>query len=176
MLKDAKVINVFDVRDGYWNCPLFYDETDPDCERNNSRRLCAFQSECGEWMFKCLPQGLSVSGPYFQAWLTRIFRKYDIVMNQTKYVPKNSEEQRIKTVDNALTVAKHIQTVNSNSIAECTAISKERGRRIAALHESAVDKDVCATGLDNSVRSIGSQATHKKMRDLNGLASHQPLG
>ena len=67
MLKDAKVINVFDVRDGYWNCPLFYDETDPDCERNNSRRLCAFQSECGEWMFKCLPQGLSVSGPYFQA-------------------------------------------------------------------------------------------------------------
>ena len=44
MLKDAKVINVFDVRDGYFNCPLFYDETDPDCERNNSRRLCAFQA------------------------------------------------------------------------------------------------------------------------------------
>ena len=75
-------INVFDVKDGYWNCPLFYDETDPDSARNNSRRLTAVQSECGEWQFKCLPQGLSCSGPYFQAWLTRIFRKYNIVLGQ----------------------------------------------------------------------------------------------
>ena len=79
------MINVFDVKDGYWNCPLFYDETDPDSARNNSRRLTAFQSECGEWQFKCLPQGLSCSGPYFQAWLTRIFRKYNIVLGHGHY-------------------------------------------------------------------------------------------
>ena len=63
-------------------------------------------------MFKCLPQGLSVSGPYFQAWLTRLFRKYNVVMNQTIYVPKDKEGQRIKTVDNMIAAAKHIQTAS----------------------------------------------------------------
>jgi hypothetical protein len=32
-----------------------------------------------------MPQGLSCSGPYFNAWLTRIYRKYNIVVDQTWY-------------------------------------------------------------------------------------------
>ena len=71
----AKVISVFDVKDGYWACPL--DES--------SIPLTAFQSECGAWVWKCLPQGLSCSGPYFHSWLTRVYRKYNIVIDQTRY-------------------------------------------------------------------------------------------
>jgi hypothetical protein len=41
--------------------------------------LTAFQSEAGEWMWRCVPQGLSCAGPFFQAWIVRIFRKYNIV-------------------------------------------------------------------------------------------------
>jgi hypothetical protein len=37
------------VKEGYWACPL--DES--------SIPLTAFQSECGAWVWKCLPQGLS---------------------------------------------------------------------------------------------------------------------
>ena len=98
LLYKAKCINVFDVRDGYWNCPRFFDESDPDCAQNNSRRLTAFQSECGEWQWKCLPQGLSSAAGYFSAWLTGTFRKYHVVKNQTKYVPKDAEEQKLASV------------------------------------------------------------------------------
>ena len=44
-------------------------------------------------------KGLSCSGPYFQAWLTRIFRKYNIVLGQTRYVPVDAEAQKIKHAD-----------------------------------------------------------------------------
>ena len=175
LLKDAKCINVFDVRDGYWNCPLFYDNTDPESERNNSRRLCAFQSECGEWMFKCLPQGLSVSGPYFQAWLTRIFRKYDVVMNQTIYVPKDKEEQRIKTVDNMIAAAKHIQAVSKK---DDVSHNQSRGPGTACLHDpdAAVDSMCAAAQSEHNLLS-GRKSIKPRLRKLNNLiaAGYKPF-
>jgi hypothetical protein len=87
-LRGAKVISVFDVKDGYWACPL--DES--------SIPLTAFQSECGAWVWKCLPQGLSCSGPYFHSWLTRVYRKYNIVIDQTRYMPVEQESAAISAL------------------------------------------------------------------------------
>ena len=138
LLYKAKCINVFDVRDGYWNCPLFYDESDPDCAQNNSRRLTAFQSECGEWQWKCLPQGLTSAGGYFSAWLTRTFRKYHVVKNQTKYVPKDAEEQKLTSVQNILAVAKVIASLPDR------AKSPEPAKLSALVHDCKTADDLYA--------------------------------
>ena len=71
-LRDAVLISLFDVRDGYWICPI----------SKESMPLTAFQSECGEWMWKCLPQGMSCSGPYYQAWLGRLSRRSPPVLGR----------------------------------------------------------------------------------------------
>ena len=68
-LKNARYLSGFDMENGYWNVAL--DE--------KSKRLTAFGSECGSWMYKCLPQGMVSSGPYFQAWCERLFRRYNIL-------------------------------------------------------------------------------------------------
>ena len=99
-LKDAKVISVFDVKDGYWCCPL-----DPE-----SSDLVAFSSECGEWKWKCLPQGLSVAAQFYQAWLTRLYRKYSIVIGQTKIMPVVLEKRQ-NAVQNILNVAQKLHSV-----------------------------------------------------------------
>jgi len=84
-LRCAKVISLYDIKDGYWNCPL-----DPiSCD------LVAFQSECGAWKWRCLPQGLSCSSQYFSAWLMRVYRKYSIVIGQTKILPVSAERSRV---------------------------------------------------------------------------------
>jgi len=61
-----------------------------------------------------------------------------------------------------LTVAKHIQTVNSTSIAECTAISKERGRKIAAMHDSAVHYEKCADMITDMPKNTDSRQMTRK--------------
>jgi len=99
-LKDAKVISVFDVKDGYWCCPL-----DPE-----SSDLVAFSSECGEWKWKCLPQGLSVAAQFYQAWLTRLYRKYSIVIGQTKILPVILEKRQ-NAVQNILNIAQKLHSV-----------------------------------------------------------------
>ena len=98
-LRDAKVISVFDVKDGYWNCPL--DEESQD--------LVAFSSECGEWKWRCLPQGLSVAAQFFQSWLTRLYRKYSIVIGQTKIMPI-IQEKRNNAIENILSIASELQS------------------------------------------------------------------
>eukprot|EP01048_Picozoa_sp_COSAG05_P009997 COSAG05_NODE_856_length_6943_cov_105.649912_4_plen_712_part_00 len=181
MLKDAKCINVFDVRDGYFNCPLFYDESNPDSERNNSRRLCAFQSECGEWMFKCLPQGLSVSGPYFQAWLTRLFRKYNVVMNQTIYVPKEQEQQRVKTVDNMIAAAEHIRKVSfagercpnlrASGYKPLKLTEEERAARLSRMsNPDAIDGACAAVQAEHNLLS-GKKPLRDRIRELKKLVA-----
>ena len=71
-LKHAKFLSSFDLENGYWNVSL--DES--------SKRLTAFGSEMGSWVWKCLPQGMVSSGPYFQAWCERLFRRYNILASQ----------------------------------------------------------------------------------------------
>ena len=41
----------------------------------------------------------------------RTFRKYNIVKNQTRYVPKDAEEQKLASVENILAVAKMIESL-----------------------------------------------------------------
>ena len=159
LLRTAKVINVFDVKNGYWNCPLFFDEKDPGCAQNNSRRLTAFQSECGEWQWKCLPQGLSSAGSYFSAWLTRIYRKYDIVMNQTRFIPKDAEEQHLAAMQNMIEIAEHIQslpipTVNEHNSTESSVVHDPR--KIDELYVLAQSDHDDADGLDQRRRSPDS--------------------
>jgi hypothetical protein len=100
-LRDAVAISLFDVRDGYWNCPL----------HEESQALTAFQSEAGEWMWKCLPQGLSCAGPFFQAWIVRIFRKYNIVINQTKYIDLQTEMKTQARAENLISVAAKLSSM-----------------------------------------------------------------
>jgi len=116
-LRDAKVVSVYDVKDGFWNCPL-----DPA-----SRNLVAFQSECGAWRWLCLPQGLCCSSQYFSAWLMRVYRKYQIVIGQTKILPI-IEEQNSVIVKNMITTdppphlsnqSSHLRSSRARSILGC---------------------------------------------------------
>ena len=155
-MQERRAVNVFDVKNGYWNCPLFFDEKDPGCAQNNSRRLTAFQSECGEWQWKCLPQGLSSAGSYFSAWLTRIYRKYDIVMNQTRFIPKDAEEQHLAAMQNMIEIAEHIQslpipTVNEHNSTESSVVHDPR--KIDELYVLAQSDHDDADGLDQRRRS-----------------------
>ena len=116
-----KVISVFDVKDGYWACPL--DES--------SIPLIAFQSECGAWVWKCLPQGLSCSGPYFNAWLTRIYRKYKIVIDQTQYMPVEEESKALNALGKIELFNRKLATFKSEdecataALSSCSKWSKE---------------------------------------------------
>ena len=112
-LRGAKVISVFDVKDGYWACPL--DES--------SIPLTAFQSECGAWVWKCLPQGLSCSGPYFNAWLTRIYRKYKIVIDQTQYMPVYEESKALSSLGKITSFSHELATLNSENESASAALS-----------------------------------------------------
>ena len=51
-MKNAKFLSGFDMENGYWNVAL----------DGKSKRLTAFGSECGSWMWRCLPQGMVSSG------------------------------------------------------------------------------------------------------------------
>ena len=101
-LRCAKVISLFDIKDGYWNCPL-----DPaSCD------LVAFQSECGAWKWRCLPQGLSCSSQYFSAWLMRVYRKYSIVIGQTKILPVIAEKKQMAVINNMIALAENLKKLS----------------------------------------------------------------
>ena len=85
-LKGAKYLACFDLENGYWNVAL--DE--------KSKRLTAFGSEMGSWVWKCLPQGMVSSGPYFQAWCERLFRKYNILAPQHGFADLDTQFEEVR--------------------------------------------------------------------------------
>ena len=124
-------------------------------------------------MFNCLPQGLSVSGPYFQAWLTRLFRKYDVVMNQTIYVPKDKEEQRIKTVDNMIAAAKHIQSAPPrylDSMENSKQNLTSEGENAAMHNPDVVDSAYAVAQSEHNLLSE-KKGIKTRLRELNKLVA-----
>ena len=79
----AKFVSAYDITDGYWQCGLADD---------GSIGLTAFQSEAGQFEWLCLPQGMSVSGPYFQGWISRILAKYRTLSTQVR--PATIEQEK----------------------------------------------------------------------------------
>ena len=134
-LRDAKVVSVYDVKDGYWNCPL-----DPA-----SRDLVAFQSECGCWRWLCLPQGLCCSSQYFSAWLMRVYRKYSIVIGQTKILPV-IKEKNTEIVNNMITVATKLKQL-------CNSTNNENSSCVQMQIEDAVVMSPCAPAQCNLITS-----------------------
>ena len=80
-LKHAKMLSVCDLSNGYWNVGL-----DPQ-----SKRLTAFGSEQSQWVWKCLPQGMVSSGPYFQSWVERLFRRHNILAGHERFASLDRE-------------------------------------------------------------------------------------
>ena len=80
-LKHAKMLSVCDLCNGYWNVSL--DE--------KSKRLTAWGSEQSQWVWKCLPQGMVSSGPYFQSWVERLFRRHNILAGHENFADLDRE-------------------------------------------------------------------------------------
>ena len=80
-LKHAKLLSVCDLCNGYWNVSL--DE--------QSKRLTAWGSEQSQWVWKCLPQGMVSSGPYFQTWVERLFRRHGILAGHERFADLDRE-------------------------------------------------------------------------------------
>lgn len=80
-LKHAKLLSVCDLSNGYWNVGL--DE--------HSKRLTAFGSEQSQWVWRCLPQGMVSSGPYFQMWVERLFRRHNILAGSENFADLDRE-------------------------------------------------------------------------------------
>ena len=74
-LVGCNVLSACDMKDGYWNVGL--DE--------ESMRLTAFCSEAGSWCWRCLPQGMVSSGPYFQTWMERLLRRHNMLAGRAHY-------------------------------------------------------------------------------------------
>ena len=70
--------------------------------------LVSFSSECGEWKWRCIPRGISVSAQFFSAWLTRVYRKYPIVIGQTKILPV-IQEKRQNAIENIFSIARELR-------------------------------------------------------------------
>lgn len=80
-LKHAKMLSVCDLCNGYWNVSL--DE--------QSKRLTAWGSEQSQWVWRCLPQGMVSSGPYFQSWVERLFRRHNILAGSERFADLDRE-------------------------------------------------------------------------------------
>ena len=66
---------------GYWH--VYLDEP--------SKRLTAWGSEQSQWVWKCLPQGMVSSGPYFQSWVERLFRRHNILAGHERFADLDRE-------------------------------------------------------------------------------------
>ena len=80
-LKHANLLSVCDLCNGYWNVSL--DE--------KSKRLTAWGSEQSQWVWRCLPQGMVSSGPYFQTWVERLFRRHGILAGHEQFADLDRE-------------------------------------------------------------------------------------
>jgi len=125
-LKGAKYLACFDLENGYWNVAL--DE--------KSKRLTAFGSEMGSWCWKCLPQGMVSSGPYFQAWCERLFRKYNVLAPQHGFADLDSQFEEVRLSREADRVAQEQREDGRENAAETTAKADESK---AAIKKHLVD-------------------------------------
>lgn len=91
-LKNSYVISTFDLTTGYWLCEL----------DDSTSRLCAFQSEYGAWAYRVLPMGASPSGPIFNEWVTRIFRRYNVLVGREQFAGLDDEfEAQVSAGENS---------------------------------------------------------------------------
>ena len=127
-LKNAKFLSGFDLENGYWLVGL--DE--------KSKRLTAFGSEYGSWMWRCLPQGMVNSGLYFQAWCERLFRKYGILASQQGFADLDrqfDQQQTIADEMRSFNEPGHSQSPNSKPNSASTDQPTERRDAKVRLEE-----------------------------------------
>ena len=87
--------------------------------------VTAFGSEMGSWCWKCLPQGMVSSGPYFQAWCERLFRKYNVLAPQHGFADLDSQFEEVRLSREADRVAQEQREDGRENAAETTAKADE---------------------------------------------------
>ena len=73
---------------------------------------------------------MSSAGSYFSAWLTRIYRKYDIVMNQTRFIPKDAEEQHLAAMQNMIEIADGVIYDGEREFDDLAGLTGDRPRHV----------------------------------------------
>ena len=107
-LKDAKRISCFDLKTGYWLAEL--DTT--------TQRLCAFQSEFGAWAYRVLPMGASPSAGIYSEWVTRIYRRYNVLVGREVFSSLDEEYEKQVNAGSDVSLNREDQRTTISSIPE----------------------------------------------------------